>query len=118
MYTDRVVYCLPFNSRPLKEVDFVIHIHIISLELSIHDLSRRSTNQTSVTYTPYSFQFTTSQGGRPDLSSSVTPNSPFNSRPLKEVDDQGGSGGVHSKAFNSRPLKEVDFTCIIYPPDI
>ena len=87
MYTDRVVYCLPFNSRPLKEVDFVIHIHIISLELSIHDLSRRSTRARQT------------RTGRMRS---------FNSRPLKEVDSRRYRLSEFHRPFNSRPLKEVD----------
>ena len=99
----------PFNSRPHKEVDQnyrypfdqshlsihdltrrstddVISIHPLSC-LSIHDLTRRSTTQLSPLPFPRSFQFTTSQGGRLQfLFRSDSYARSFNSRPHKEVD--------------------------------
>ena len=54
-----------FNSRPHKEVDNQIKISIISIILSIHDLTRRSTwTVPGRVQTRIFFQFTTSQGGR------------------------------------------------------
>ena len=54
-----------FNSRPRKEVDqnackAYQHGHI-----STHDLARRSTHKKGVHMLEYTFQLTTSQGGRP-----------------------------------------------------
>ena len=55
----------PFNSRPHKEVDAKIIEELTSGFLSIHDLTRRSTEIRMVLiFPPLHFQFTTSQGGR------------------------------------------------------
>ena len=55
-----------FNSRPHKEVDPMIIGDLKEGILSIHDLTRRSTS-TGMSPCRYilTFQFTTSQGGRP-----------------------------------------------------
>ena len=80
--------CGPFNSRPLKEVDYIMFKFASTfIYLSIHDLSRRSTR-------------------RKRRDRNVV--RPFNSRPLKEVDLSKGSSSRDSEPFNSRPLKEVD----------
>ena len=135
--TDRSVVCSSFNSRPHKEVDDIASSYpfqimtfqfttsqggrqemIVNssreLDLSIHDLTRRSTLLPASAWIVVSFfQFTTSQGGRPSvndgvmevtilsihdltrrsthLSSRKNPSPcPFNSRPHKEVDNKGG----------------------------
>ena len=65
---DTTASCLgPFNSRPHKEVDLdhVIRRHVQFL--SIHDLTRRSTSAATKASVGLSFQFTTSQGGRPRM---------------------------------------------------
>ena len=55
-----------FNSRPHKEVDVSHGYYNVETEnLSIHDLTRRSTLKTYQKITEMLFQFTTSQGGRP-----------------------------------------------------
>ena len=55
-----------FNSRPHKEVDCIrITVCILVIHLSIHDLTRRSTCMTLGRWDSTTFQFTTSQGGRP-----------------------------------------------------
>ena len=79
----------PFNSRPHKEVDIAVGIsdvdelvfqlttsqggrprlsaeHGVVLNLSTHDLTRRSTHQSFGLLCSDLFQLTTSQGGRPD----------------------------------------------------
>ena len=56
----------------------------------------------------YIFQFTTSQGGRPEPSFLIIFPISFNSRPHKEVDPGNDAGHVYDKSFNSRPHKEVD----------
>ena len=77
----------PFNSRPHKEVDPIPDGRYNQSDLSIHDLTRRSTRgghkdgEYRIT-----FQFTTSQGGRPGILSSSIHQRTFNSRPHKEVD--------------------------------
>ena len=52
-----ILYCVPcrttFNSRPHKEVDVMIVPLSHSLELSIHDLTRRSTKRMMKTYPLY-----------------------------------------------------------------
>ena len=78
-----------FNSRPHKEVD-------VSVSLP-HSL-------------PYIFQFTTSQGGRPEFEVVRSVRCPFNSRPHKEVDLRRASCILKQDSFNSRPHKEVDTT--------
>ena len=101
----------PFNSRPHKEVDCAVSYISLLIDLSIHDLTRRSTFLVStifdriisfnsrphkeVDHLPLynrrhsgTFQFTTSQGGRPrSVLVGVTLQTPFNSRPHKEVDN-------------------------------
>ena len=78
---------IPFNSRPHEEVDFSIPLYRPFLQLSIHDLTRRSTYTLAVrpvaeelsihdltrrstlilesVQARLNFQFTTSRGGRP-----------------------------------------------------
>ena len=68
MYWERLR--IPFNSRPHKEVDCFAVFRV---------------------FTPFSFQFTTSQGGR---------------QMVQKYKNQGGS-------FNSRPHKEVDIFCFV-----
>ena len=102
----------PFNSRPHKEVDGIMAPPASSSSLSIHDLTRRSTETGidtvvitgSFQFTTSqggrqkfpvfcsehgTFQFTTSQGGRPHLIPLLLDHTPFNSRPHKEVDAAG-----------------------------
>ena len=56
---------MPFNSRPHKEVDAMDSVRTYGYEdLSIHDLTRRSTQGSDLTKNIAVFQFTTSQGGR------------------------------------------------------
>ena len=55
---------LSFNSRPHKEVDGVNRTRGNYLNLSIHDLTRRSTEKLDNATESVDFQFTTSQGGR------------------------------------------------------
>ena len=54
------------------------------------------------------FQFTTSQGGRPEIYLCIFIYVSFNSRPHKEVDRKAIGWPISRKAFNSRPHKEVD----------
>ncbi len=56
---------ISFNSRPHKEVDILDGLHLQSCILSIHDLTRRSTTPDVQKTQTKTFQFTTSQGGRP-----------------------------------------------------
>ena len=55
-------------------------------ELSIHDLTRRSTTLQTAKTMKTIFQFTTSHGGRPFPPTPDTPKKTFNSRPHTEVD--------------------------------
>ena len=72
-------------TRRSTEDGTAIHVQYI---LSIHDLTRRSTQQSAFPYFYGCFQFTTSQGGRrTDLLRSRCTES-FNSRPHKEVDSK------------------------------
>ena len=58
-----------FNSRPHKEVDDVFPVFLDCLNLSTHDLTRRSTFTSIRIYGILrNFQLTTSQGGRPSMS--------------------------------------------------
>ena len=108
----RCTFFVPFNSRPHKEVDqqcILNRIHHVNFQfttsqggrlppvcrvmqgydLSIHDLTRRSTLYTYKLGLRQNFQFTTSQGGRlQDPVQSSAPLRSFNSRPHKEVDEQ------------------------------
>ena len=55
-----------FNSRPHTEVDLETAIqNELRNNLSIHDLTRRSTQYLPECIPSYTFQFTTSHGGRP-----------------------------------------------------
>ena len=53
-----------FNSRPHTEVDKRKRFSKEHIDLSIHDLTRRSTKPLPVGYVVSIFQFTTSHGGR------------------------------------------------------
>ena len=119
-----------FNSRPHKEVDQTGSPLSNACDLSIHDLTRRSTSSprppsfiTAFQFTTsqggrrYSiiirtpiiaFQFTTSQGGRRTYSGNSSAIKPFNSRPHKEVDGTRVLPNFVVATFNSRPHKEVD----------
>ncbi len=98
--------------------------------LSIHDLTRRSTEFFSSAGRIYGFQFTTSQGGRRYWRTGAVfitifqfmtsqggrrlsaghcgADQPFNSRPHKEVDRYPLHWVLRWNSFNSRPHKEVD----------
>ena len=101
--------------------------------LSIHDLTRRSTlegmekpiqrrkpfnsrphkevdgNIAAMACGTIVFQFTTSQGGRRIRNTPfLLPRLSFNSRPHKEVDSTRASTMRSTRTFNSRPHKEVD----------
>ena len=121
-----------FNSRPHKEVDQLyrshqsrsteLSIHDLtrrstfpsvsdngySSVLSIHDLTRRSTFCTAVSNASVFFQFTTSQGGRPARYSLSIISIIF-----QFTTSQGGRRPLQRSSplppsFNSRPHKEVD----------
>ena len=62
-----IIIYIYFNSRPHKEVDDCSQSSVHSGYISIHDLTRRSTIVPPLVLYARSFQFTTSQGGRPDL---------------------------------------------------
>ena len=122
-----------FNSRPLEEVDRTIWLERGWMSnVSIHDLSKRSTTNGLEKSTPQlEFQFTTSRRGRPtaattasliaevsihDLSKRSTAdvlaenaNRTFQfttSRRGRPALDQGAERTIYR--FNSRPLEEVD----------
>ena len=80
------------------------------VDLSIHDLTRRSTSSPRSWLSPLLFQFTTSQGGRPNISSRSAWNYVF-----QFTTSQGGRHRdlavfISPDPFNSRPHKEVDCT--------
>ena len=79
---------LYFNSRPHKEVDIDLTTTYNFLDISTHDLTRRSTSYHALFLFRCSiFQLTTSQGGRLLLRQrKQTMHTYFNSRPHKEVD--------------------------------
>ena len=85
---------LHFNSRPHKEVDVIAEKLYSIINISTHDLTRRSTMALRVTETSTDvFQLTTSRRGR--LVFAITPpvHPSFNSRPHEEVDvDNNGYG--------------------------
>ena len=54
--------------------------------ISTHDLTRRSTHQSVSFSSSFTFQLTTSQGGRPQRLLDQARGKYFNSRPHKEVD--------------------------------
>ena len=99
-----------FNSRPHKEVDNKRLGHLSGENLSIHDLTRRSTiEKANNNGDCIIFQFTTSQGGRrAAVSTERRKGRPFNSRPHKEVDLGSDLKFTATSPFNSRPHKEVD----------
>ena len=79
---------LHFNSRPHKEVDVIAEKLYSIINISTHDLTRRSTMALRVTETSTDvFQLTTSRRGR--LVFAITPpvHPSFNSRPHEEVDN-------------------------------
>ena len=119
-----------FNSRPHKEVDsyfkpysmtIALSIHDLTrrstedimryadtADLSIHDLTRRSTTTSLFLLILFTFQFTTSQGGRHSCCGGNGRRKSFNSRPHKEVDIIPLNELYVNRSFNSRPHKEVD----------
>ena len=126
----------PFNSRPHKEVDIAacccMGVYVVfqfttsqggrhrnfcdalhTLNLSIHDLTRRSTYyETEPGSDRIIFQFTTSQGGRRKYTDMYLNYCPFNSRPHKEVDARIQIIIYQAEPFNSRPHKEVDIAAV------
>ena len=78
--------CGSFNSRPHKEVDAICADFPSDRVLSTHDLTRRSTRRDGEWVDLWTFQLTTSQGGRLLFHVLRFRSSPFNSRPHKEVD--------------------------------
>ena len=63
-----------FNSRPHEEVDVCSKPFWVATVLSIHDLTRRSTYTIASPSVIFSFQFTTSRGGRHNSSQlSISP---------------------------------------------
>ena len=99
-----------FNSRPRKEVDRNPTV----LTVGVCHFNSRPRKEVDKTVTQkvaavFTFQLTTSQGGRlhwftPFNNSSTY----FNSRPRKEVDCARQLHGTNDGYFNSRPRKEVD----------
>ena len=83
----RILHRWSFNSRPHKEVDPISQSIVEGNDLSIHDLTRRSTT------------FRMHCAG---------PGSSFNSRPHKEFDWAVRGPPFLCISFNSRPHKEVD----------
>ena len=78
-----------FNSRPHKEVDLVAICSNLSVLISIHDLTRRSTVVREVIFHKiWLFQFTTSQGGRRIALSASSPSFTF-----QFTTSQGGRRG-------------------------
>ena len=63
---------------------FLINMYLNNI--SIHDLTRRSTQNAEEIELRATFQFTTSQGGRRRLEFFSNRQRHFNSRPHKEVD--------------------------------
>ena len=105
----RILCEVYFNSRPHKEVDNRRNTQTYRSIISIHDLTRRSTDVWTLRRLFHGqFQFTTSQGGRLEEEREVDKRIYFNSRPHKEVDGNDQRSGNSRKNFNSRPHKEVD----------
>ncbi len=99
---------ISFNSRPHKEVDRRLKAFSVRFDLSIHDLTRRSTTAIRKHGNALNFQFTTSQGGRRSRRGSCKTRLTF-----QFTTSQGGRLDVlhthYTKtSFNSRPHKEVD----------
>ena len=109
-----------FNSRPHEEVDLNPVCICVVMNISTHDLTRRSTLAVSPNVYPFLFQLTTSQGGRPIVSTVSFPSSTFQLTTSR--------GGRHRllilvrshRYFNSRPHEEVDPVGIVlrWPADI
>ena len=97
-----------FNSRPHEEVDQFVHGFRDFLNISTHDLTKRSTWLHSAHFTIEVFQLTTSRRGRPDMSPPASAKKYFNSRPHEEVDRKGVCKNEVVHDFNSRPHEEVD----------
>ena len=76
-----------FNSRPHEEVDHVPYDFTEIMDVSTHDLTKRSTS---------TFRSTALYLGC------------FNSRPHEEVDDTASASAMVNACFNSRPHEEVD----------
>ena len=79
-----------FNSRPHKEVDGEFTMAFNYIDISTHDLTRRSTLLELSWLQAQLFQLTTSQGGRLYILNHTNWNLDFNSRPHKEVDGLRG----------------------------
>ncbi len=124
---------LYFNSRPRKEVDLLWRVPcLFEINISTHDLTKRSTRNIRSALGLRMFQLTTSRGGRRwvaweghmlqafQLTTSrgdrhvEFPKSLFcryfNSRPHEEVDLHLPPLPLYSIYFNSRPHKEIDIS--------
>ena len=127
-----MVYRVPFNSRPHEEVDRKYRNISLSSGLSIHDLTRRSTerNQHAAEISKLSIHDLTRRSTRRtvkilrikclsihDLTRRSTMSvaslsrmdMSFNSRPHEEVDSNFYIPLSIWKPFNSRPHEEVDY---------
>ena len=106
----------PFNSRPHKEVDSSSSVRSRSKpNLSIHDLTRRSTGigASGLTDECLSIHDLTRRSTA-ESGSSATPRQAFNSRPHKEVDYMRLTQIILRNSFNSRPHKEVDYPSSVH----
>ena len=122
---------LYFNSRPHKEVDIDLTTTYNFLDISTHDLTRRSTSYHALFLFRCSiFQLTTSQGGRPTVAKQKAYNEIISTHDLTRrstsrqdfyflytlfqlTTSQGGRLSrllmiIWIAYFNSRPHKEVD----------
>ena len=79
-----------------------------NMNISTHDLTRRSTEKRGELRKTFTFQLTTSRGGRRGLPLLIEALSHFNSRPHEEVDTQLQYLREKLYYFNSRPHEEVD----------
>ena len=105
-----------FNSRPHEEVDFILLPSCKLVDISTHDLTRRSTLGQCIVLLPL-FHFNSRPHEEVDCCQKYYQMATFyfNSRPHEEVDVLFNSFSGFTIHFNSRPHEEVDFVAVNLP---
>ena len=104
-YSFRTIFQLTTSRRGRL---YHLQAYRISIFLSTHDLTKRSTIKIHVISDRLYFQLTTSRRGRRNHVNLYKQRLSFNSRPHEEVDEDVKRAGEKRKTFNSRPHEEVD----------
>ena len=82
--------------------------------VSTHDLTKRSTTFSSLTFSKYPFQLTTSRRGRPILYMGLRVMTCFNSRPHEEVDEFDPQTWTITATFQLTTSRRGRRSCLFY----